>query len=61
MTDPDYPASICADCGEKRGRRPCGIATWTMGVCDLCGRPEMVTEPRDYGHLKPTWKDVKHE
>jgi hypothetical protein len=59
MVDPDYPAYICADCGQSHGRRPVGIATWHMGICDLCGRPEMVTEPRDFGHLKDSWKGVK--
>lgn len=60
MADQDYPAFICADCGQKHGRRPAGIATWHMGICDLCGKPEMLTEPRDFGHLKSTWKDADH-
>lgn len=47
----DYPTWICADCGEKHGRRPPGVASWHMGTCDICGKLHAVTEPRDYGHL----------
>lgn len=58
MADPEYPAWICGDCGQAHGRRPAGICTFHVGTCDICDREEMVTEPRDYGHLKPSWRDA---
>lgn len=48
----NYPEWICADCGEKNGRKECNIATWHEGKCDLCGEDKPVTEPRDFGYLK---------
>lgn len=27
-----------------------GVATFHDGVCDLCGRETVVTQPRDFGH-----------
>lgn len=56
MADLEYPAWVCGDCGQKHGRRSAGICTFHIGECDICGRVEMVTEPRDYGHLKDSWK-----
>lgn len=56
MADPEYPAWICRDCGQKHGRRAAGICTVHVGECDICGAAEMVTEPRDYGHLKDGWQ-----
>lgn len=54
----DYPQWICAPCGEKHGRKACGITSWHEGdACDICGDKTITTEPRDYGHLKDTWKD----
>lgn len=47
-----YPVSICGSCGVKHGRREAGIATFYAGVCGVCGKSCVVTEPRDYGHLK---------
>ena len=47
-----YPQWICSDCGNKYGRRKCGIATWHNNTCDVCGEEKAVTEPRDFGHLK---------
>jgi len=53
----DYPAWICRPCGEKYGRRECNpVATWHPDICCICGLHADVTEPRDYGHLKPDWK-----
>lgn len=54
-----YPEWICSDCGDKHGRRKCGIATWHMSVCDVCGKEAFVTEPRDFGHLKDGWEKAK--
>lgn len=51
-----YPAWICRDCGQRYGRRACGVATFHEDPCDICGYVTMVTEPRDYGHLKDGWQ-----
>ena len=51
-----YPTWVCSDCGEKHGRRTHKEATWHVNTCDLCGREAYVTEPRDFGHLKPGWE-----
>ena len=56
-----YPAWICSDCGEKWGRRECGVSTWHPDTCSLCGNEAMVTEPRDYGHLKDGWQKGKRK
>jgi hypothetical protein len=32
------------------------MATWHEGECGVCGLASMVTEPRDFGHLKDGWK-----
>lgn len=54
-----YPAWICSDCGDKYGRRKCGIATWHDGdACGICGKITATTEPRDFGHLKDWWSGV---
>ncbi|MDE2103365.1 MAG: hypothetical protein KGL39_39355 [Patescibacteria group bacterium] len=47
-----YPAWGCLDCGKKYGRRDAGICTIHKGKCGICGEEKMVTEPRDFGHLK---------
>lgn len=52
-----YPTWICGDCGRLYGRRTPGIATYHINNCDVCGRLLFVTEPRDFGHLKPGWQD----
>ena len=51
-----YPQWICSECGMTHGRRVPTIATWHGGQCDVCGSSGMVTEPRDFGHLKPGWQ-----
>jgi hypothetical protein len=43
---------ICADCGAQFGKHKCGLATWHMGYCAICGRYKAVTEPRDFGGLR---------
>lgn len=56
----EYPQWICAKCGLKHGNRPCGVSTWHVDECGVCGKKEVgVTEPRDFGHMKETWKDEK--
>ena len=52
----DYPAWVCGDCGDKYGRRECGIATWHEDECGICGQTALVTEPRDFGHLNDGWQ-----
>jgi len=59
MSTSTYPAWICSPCGRKYGRRECGIATWHEDDCGVCGERGMVTEPRDFGHLKDGWRQAR--
>lgn len=64
--DPQYPQWICHSCGEtygtwyKRGAYvgpPHHCATMHKGKCDMCAAEDViVTEPRDYGHLRTDWR-----
>lgn len=55
----DYPAWVCYPCGSKHGRREVNrVATLHEDTCGICGQVALVTEPRDYGHLKPSWKEA---
>jgi hypothetical protein len=58
MNQYNYPNWICLPCGNRYGRKTCGIATWHPDNCDICGNEEMVTEPRDFGHLNDYWIDA---
>jgi hypothetical protein len=58
MTKP-YPEWICSPCGRLHGRRECGVTTWHYDPCGICGERTLVTEPRDYGHLKEGWQKGK--
>ena len=54
----DYPVWICRKCGIKygRGTPENHLSTWHEGQCEVCGEEAVaVTEPRDFGHLKPEW------
>jgi hypothetical protein len=54
-----YPDWICDDCGSKHGKRPEGNpygATYHSDWCGVCFEWKSVTEPRDWGHLKPSFK-----
>lgn len=53
-----YPQWICVDCGQKHGKRVPQFHIFTAHInkCDVCGYTKIVSEPRDYGHLKDTWK-----
>jgi NTP pyrophosphatase (non-canonical NTP hydrolase) len=51
-----YPSWICGDCGDLHGYRECGVATWHNDTCGVCGEYKACTEPRDFGHLKNSWK-----
>ena len=55
----EYPAWVCLDCGTKHGRIKVGIATWHVDECGVCRNQTLVTEPRDFGHLKDSWKGEK--
>jgi hypothetical protein len=52
---------VCHPCGMKYGRRtdPGSASTIHHGRCDVCGQPATVTQPRDYGHLRPEWREEK--
>lgn len=56
-----YPRWICAPCGTKYGKRPAGISTWHTDTCGICGAATVVTEPRDYGHLKKGWQKMAED
>ena len=58
MKKPDYPAWVCLPCGNKWGHGyPEGhVCTVHVGTCGVCGAERGVTEPRDFGHLKPGWE-----
>jgi len=60
-TEPDdYPYWLCFDCGRAHGRSPAeGACTVHEGTCGLCGKTAPVTQPRDFGHLKPGWRQFK--
>lgn len=56
----DYPQWVCFECGHKYGNRKGGLCTVHYGICGICGNEKTVTEPRDFGHLKPDWRDEKN-
>ena len=53
-----YPVWVCHDCGiaamtkTDLKKRKSFIATYHMGICEVCNEKRAVTEPRDYGHPK---------
>jgi hypothetical protein len=54
-----FPDWLCADCGKRLGRAPAHPhATWHNDTCDVCDTYKPVTEPRDFGHLKPNWREI---
>jgi 5-methylcytosine-specific restriction endonuclease McrA len=61
MTAQDYPSWVCLNCGRKHGRGavPGHVSTMHEGLCDVCGKREFVTEPRDFGHLRESWRDAR--
>lgn len=53
MSKYEYPNWVCANCGRQAQSDPYKIAslsTWHMNTCDVCGKFEAVTQPRDFGH-----------
>lgn len=57
----DYPDQVCISCGNRHGRgMPEGhLCTMHLGECGICGETRPVTEPRDFGHLKPGWREAR--
>lgn len=54
-----FPEWICEDCAEIYGRGPRNpYIQFRSGACDLCGETAMLAEPRDFGHLKPNWREI---
>ena len=56
--DEAQPEAVCLRCGVKYGRRVDNDHVCTMwhGTCGVCGEQKGVTSPRDFGWLKPEWK-----
>ena len=61
----DQPAWVCRTCGLYYGKRAKyydDASTYHEGdSCGVCGTETMVTEPRDFGYLKPEWKHHKRK
>ena len=54
-----YPDWICAGCGKRLGRGELNkYASWCLDQCGVCKEQKLVTEPRDFGHLKPNWREI---
>ncbi|UNY40313.1 hypothetical protein KLEP181_gp50 [Paracoccus phage vB_PmaP_KLEP18-1] len=45
---------ICLDCGLLHGNRPPGVPRWHPGICAICEKPELLTDPVYFGGLKET-------
>ena len=45
---------VCNDCAKSKGAKQPSwhIATYHLGICDLCKKEKDVTEPRDYGKAR---------
>jgi hypothetical protein len=56
-TPKPYPSWVCVPCGTKygHGMPKDHLATFHHGTCGICGQEAIVTEPRDFGHLKGKW------
>jgi hypothetical protein len=54
----DQPVWVCADCGIEHGNSEPQFATWHMGTCGVCGDRVAVTEARDFGYLRPSWRGM---
>ena len=59
----DQPAWVCPDCVMIYAKRHISSygATWHAGICDVCWEKTYVTEPRDFGYLRPEWKKHKRK
>lgn len=53
-SDENYPTWVCAECGFKAsvnmGNNPIAFKTSTFhtGICGVCSKKGVVTEPRDF-------------
>lgn len=62
----EYPSWVCWDCGTKASQvkeHQGGVATYHMGICEVCKESKAVTQPRDFGYPKftsPTPKELMH-
>jgi rRNA maturation protein Nop10 len=56
-----YPAWVCSECGSKYGRRTPDVSAWHDGICGVCGKQTVVSEPRDFGHLRDEWVNERKE
>lgn len=55
---PAQPDVVCGDCGRRYGWGPFNdFATWYEGNCGVCHQEKIVTEPRDFGLLRPQWEN----
>ena len=52
MKNKVYPIWSCWGCGVEHGTKKNFVASWHYGKCDVCGKNNNVTEPRDFGHFK---------
>ena len=59
------PGAVCRSCGEIWGVRwPRGtgcVSSMSPGTCGVCGKEALVTEARDFGHLRVGWQTAKRE
>jgi hypothetical protein len=48
----EYPLWTCEPCGVKHGTgKRIAVSTYHFGRCDVCGKNNPVTQPRDFGHF----------
>ena len=45
---PSYPTWVCSECAMAEGGKRPALAAFHPGICDICLKEKMVTEPRDY-------------
>ena len=61
IDDDDQPMWVCFECGPryaKRAMKDGHLSTWHPDTCGVCGREGVsCTEPRDFGYLKPEWRE----
>ena len=52
---------ICRECAFKHCNhkqvKEGHLVTWHAGKCDICEEEKILTEPRDFGHLKENWNE----
>lgn len=56
-----YPDLVCESCGSRFGQTPLAArsGTWHVGKCGVCNANAAVSDPRDFGGLKPEWQTYK--